>query len=319
MNKEKIWIKAHEYLSQNQDVILITIVKTDGSAPGKTGFKMMVSASGEFVGTIGGGNTEFMMVENAKKMLNEGDKTAFVRHFEHRENAGEKSSGMICSGSNTIAVVTLGPDQRDIVAQISDHASTNIPFRLCITSEGLELKNYDKNIHDFHFTESADGQWRYEENMNPQNILYIIGGGHVGLALSQISPILGFHTVVMDNRNDLDSMQKNRFAHECIVVDYNHIDKHIQEGDHSYVVIMTAGHEADKQVLEKLVDKRFKYLGMLASKRKKQEIFRRLTTAGVEIKQLERVYSPLGLSINSITPEEIAVSIIAEIIKVKNA
>lgn len=319
MNQQKIWAKAHEYLTQNHDVILIAIVKTDGSAPGKTGFKMMVSDSGEFVGTIGGGNTEFMMVEKAKKMLKKGDKTAFVRHFEHRENAGEKSSGMICSGSNTIAVITLDPDQKDIVAKISEHTSSNTPFRLYITSNGLELKDYDKTLPDFHFTESAHGQWRYEENMNPRNILYIIGGGHVGLALSRISSILGFHTVVMDNRNNLDSMQKNLFAHERIVIDYDQIDKHTEEGDHSYVVIMTAGHEADKQVLEKLVGKRFKYLGMLASKKKKQEIFQRLVVAGVEKRQLERVYSPLGLPINSITPEEIAISIIAEIIKVKNS
>jgi xanthine dehydrogenase accessory factor len=82
---------------------------------------------------------------------------------------------------------------------------------------------------------------------------------------------------------------------------------------------MTAGHAADKRVLESLVNKTLKYLGMIASKKKKEKIYQTLIDTGIQKAQLERVHSPIGLPINSITPEEIAISIMAEIIQVKNA
>jgi len=318
-NKPKLWKKVHQHLSHGHEIILMIVVKTSGSAPGKTGFKMLVSENGEFYGTIGGGNTEFIMVEKAKQMIKTGDKTAFVRHFEHREDAGEKSSGMICSGENTIVAIALDADHKEIADRLSENAFNNVPCRLIITPKKLEIIDYNKNAGNFIFAESEKGVWQYEENMNIRELLYIIGGGHVGLALSKISTIVGFYTVVLDDREDLDTMKENRFAHEKIIVDYGGVDEHIEEGDHSYVVIMTAGHKADKQVLENLVDKEFKYLGMIASKKKRAEIYKGLIDIGVPKERLERVHSPIGLPINSITPEEIAISIMAEMIKAKNA
>ena len=318
MNKT-IWTKVQESLSRNNDIVLITIVKTDGSAPGKTGFKMIVSSSGGLFGTVGGGNTEFMMVEKAKQMLRDRETTSFIRHFEHTESAEEDSSGMVCGGSNTIAVIWLDTNQKGIVDRISEKIRDDKPFRLCISPEGLELKNHEGENYDFTFIESADGKWRYEENINIKETLYIVGGGHVGLALSRISEMLGFHTVVLDDRKDVDSIQKNRFADEQMIVDYGEVDKHIEEGDRSYVVIMTSGHKGDKQVLERLVNKKLKYLGMMGSKEKKKRVYQELLASGIEEIQLDLVHSPVGLPINSITPQEIAVSIMAEIIKVKNS
>ncbi len=319
MKNKNIWTKALELLSRHNEAILITIVKTDGSAPGKTGFKMMIFASGELIGTIGGGKLEFRMAKKAKQMLRDGDRSAFIRHSVHRENAEKNRSGMICSGSNTVAVISLDANQREIIEQISENICNNKPFRLCISPEGLELKKHEGKNSDFTFIESAHGKWRYEENINIKETLYIVGGGHVGLALSRISTTLGFHVVVIDDRKDLNSMQKNRFADEQIVIDYNDVDKVVEEGDSSFAVIMTPSHKADKRVLERLVNKKLRYLGMLGSKNKKQEVYQELIQSGIEKRQLDSVYSPIGLSINSITPEEIAISIMAEIIKVKNS
>ena len=318
-NRSNLWEKTYQYLSQGYDIIIMIVVKTSGSAPGKTGFKMLVSEIGKLYGTIGGGNTEFLMVEKAKQMLKTGDKTTFIRHFEHRDGAGEKSSGMICSGENTIAVIALGPDHKEIVGRLSENAFNNIPCRLSITPNSVEIKDYDKDAGDFFFLESEDDVWQYEENMNIRNSLYIIGGGHVGLALSKISTIVGFYTIVLDDREELDTMKENLFAHERIIVDYGRVHEHIPEGDHSYVVIMTTGHKADKQVLESLINKKLKYLGMIASKKKRAEVYKRLIDTGVPKERLELVHSPIGLPINSITPEEIAISITAEMIKAKNA
>ena len=114
-------------------------------------------------------------------------------------------------------------------------------------------------------------------------------------------------------------MKKNLFANEKLVINYNDIEQYIPEGDRSYVAIMTTGHIADKLVLEKLVNKKLKYLGMISSKSKSKQVFQELTEAGVEKRRLELVHSPIGLNINSKTVEEIAISIFAEIIQIKNS
>jgi len=148
--------------------------------------------------------------------------------------------------------------------------------------------------------------------------VYIIGGGHVGLALSRILSTLDFYVVVIDDRPDIDTLKKNSFADEIICKSYLEVDKLIPEGDSVYIVIMTAGHKADRLVLEKLINKSVKYLGMMGSRGTVDEIFSSLQKKGISKELFRKVRAPIGIQINSHTPEEIAVSICAELIKIKN-
>ena len=316
--KTNIWKKALDDLKRNIESVLILVAETKGSAPGKTGFKMLVSANGELTGTVGGGNAEFLMVEKAKRMLADKQTGSVLKRLDHREDAEDSGSGMICSGSNAIALIYFDANHRELLTRINQHQDNYSPFRLGVTPESINLLKYDVALKPVTFQDPADGKWRYEENLHPGEMLYIIGGGHVGLALSRVAEMLGFNIIVIDDRKDLNSIQANTWADEFVIIDYTDVDQYVPEGDHVYAVIMTAGHKADKRVLEKLVKKKLRYLGMMASKNKRKQIYRELIEAGVERYYLDRVYSPIGLSIRSITAEEIAVSIAAELIKVKN-
>jgi xanthine dehydrogenase accessory factor len=154
--------------------------------------------------------------------------------------------------------------------------------------------------------------------MGLEDTLYIIGGGHVSLAFSRIMATLPFRLVVLDNREDLPTMAANRYAHEQHVVDFDHIGDHVAGGDHSWVVIMTFGHVHDRKVLERLLGKDLAYLGLMGSEAKVRQMYAAMEADSIDAKDLERVQAPVGVSIGSHTPEEIAISIAAEIIAVRN-
>jgi xanthine dehydrogenase accessory factor len=113
-------------------------------------------------------------------------------------------------------------------------------------------------------------------------------------------------------------MDANAYAHEKHVVNYSNIGKYVGEGSGCYAVIMTFGHQADEQVLKQLAGKKLRYLGMLGSPAKIAQIFASLKKQGVSAASLKKVHAPVGLPIHSHTPEEIAISIAAEIISIKN-
>jgi xanthine dehydrogenase accessory factor len=131
---------------------------------------------------------------------------------------------------------------------------------------------------------------------------------------------MDFHISLFDDRPDLNTIDKNRFAHNIAVVDgYDEIGNEIPEGPRSYVVVMTLGYASDERVIRSLIEKEFKYFGVLGSSAKMSVMLRKLLKEGLPAEKLDRIRTPIGLPIHSRTPEEIAVSIAAEIISVKNA
>ena len=169
-----------------------------------------------------------------------------------------------------------------------------------------------------HIYAEDDGTWLYRGPIGLEDTLYIIGGGHVGLALSRVAATLPFRIVVLDNREDLATMAANRWAHQRQVVDYDRIADHVVEGDRSWVVIMTFGHTHDRQVLEGLLGKELAYLGLMGSEAKVLQLFAAMLEDGSPAADLEGVKAPIGVPIGSHTPEEIAISVAAEIIAMRN-
>ncbi|MCF6243116.1 MAG: XdhC family protein [Bacteroidales bacterium] len=129
---------------------------------------------------------------------------------------------------------------------------------------------------------------------------------------------LDFYVHIIDERKDLNTLKQNKFAHKIHNTEYDKIATLIPEGNNIYAVIMTHKHIDDKNVLKNLIRKKIKYLGLMGSKTKVKTIFEQLRNEHFSDKELEKVHSPIGIDIKSETPEEIAVSIAAEIIKVKN-
>ena len=333
MNKIKFWEFVHEYLQADEPLMLLLVAESGGSSPGKPGFKMAVTADGLIHGTIGGGIMERELAAKAAKLLLRGParpQLLKLLHHEGRtaasvplwEGSGKRSaarySGGICSGWQRIAMLPLSGADSGAVDSLIFALQRNRPGRLRISPRGMEFQPRKKPAVEMAFTFKSNAEWLYLEEAGQRPTVTIIGGGHVGLALSRVMAELNFHIVVLDDRDRLATMAENTYAQEKGVVSYKRIGKLVNEGWLSYVVIMTFGHQADELVLRQLAGKKLRYLGLLGSPAKIAQIFARLKKQGVAAASLKKVHAPVGLPIHSHTPEEIAISIAAEIIQIKN-
>jgi xanthine dehydrogenase accessory factor len=131
---------------------------------------------------------------------------------------------------------------------------------------------------------------------------------------------MDFHISLFDDRPGLNTIAKNKFADKIIILEsYENIADSISAGANVYIVVMTLGYRSDEIVIRKLLEKDFKYFGVLGSKAKMVTLLQSLRSDGFSSGRLESLRTPVGLPINSHTPEEIAISIAAEIIAVKHA
>ncbi|HVF30023.1 MAG TPA: XdhC family protein [Pyrinomonadaceae bacterium] len=326
----QLWQFILERLQRGDNVMLLVVAESAGSSPGRRGYKMAVGADGELFGSIGGGVMEVRLVEESRIILRDaatgrrGD-TVIVNEQVHRRNV-ENASGMICSGKQTVIFKLLtsqDSSQTDIIlASIREGNAVEVTLtgetfsaKKLMVPDAVSSASPKSKIHN---PKSED--FCYTETLGSANRLYIIGGGHCALALSELMSRMDFHITLLDDRPELNTIDKNDYADDIKIVDsYERISDHICSGRSAYVVVMTLGYETDETVIRGLLDKEFKYFGVLGSKAKMATMFRSLREDGIPEAALSRIRTPVGLPINSHTPEEIAVSIAAEIISVKNA
>ena len=321
MNKElEIWQFAAEKLNQNESVMLLVVAESAGSSPGRQGFKMIV-AEDDLRGSIGGGVMEIRLVELAKlKIKNEELKigSEIVRQNHRKDTANP--SGMICSGEQTVIFYKLNfgdlPAIRKIVRSLKNHQSK----LLQITTNNLQVTENHPDDFDYRFIKRDESDFLFQEKLGFKNKLFIIGGGHCSLALSELASKMDFYISLFDDRPNLNTLAKNKFVHEKTIVEsYEKIGDFIPSGAKHFVVVMTLGYQSDEIVIRRLLDKDFKYFGILGSRAKMATLLKNLKKEGFSKEKLDKIHTPIGLQINSRTPDEIAVSIAAEIIAVKNA
>jgi xanthine dehydrogenase accessory factor len=309
------WTFIHSKLSTSIGVLLLWVIESEGSSPGRRGFKMAVAADGEFEGTIGGGIMEHKLVEKARAMLQQNaNGITLVRQYHDKEHTKDQS-GMICSGSQLIAFVPLTEAHDNVVQQIISSHNNGLIGNIVLTNQELTL-SASSATHGLAF--SSESKWSYTEPVDPRPVINIVGGGHVGLALSELMHFLGFYIKLYDNRNNLNTVELNRFADEVHIVDYSNISEVIKVGTAEYLVIMTFGYRDDKTVFQQLVDAPFFYKGMMGSETKIDKLCRELEAEGMHPTRWKDWHMPVGINIFSKTTQEIAVSIAAEIIKEKN-
>lgn len=155
------------------------------------------------------------------------------------------------------------------------------------------------------------------EPVLPMPVLYIFGAGHVGRELSKAATRAGFDIVIADDRDAYANAERFPEASQVIADDFEKATARITPNEASYIVIVTRGHRDDMRVLRWAVQTKAKYIGMVGSKRKAITVFRELVKEGLKPELFERVHSPVGLDIGAITPEEIAISITAELIGIR--
>jgi len=157
----------------------------------------------------------------------------------------------------------------------------------------------------------------FVEPVLPQPVAFIFGGGHVGKSISQAATLAGFATVIVDDREEFANRSRFPEAEEVFAAPYEEVFPKLPINETSFLIIVTRGHKDDLRVLRLAATSPAKYVAMIGSRRKVTEIVKALENEGLARAALERIYAPMGLAIGAVTPGEIAVSVVAEMIAVR--
>ena len=321
-----------ECLELGEPVVLGAVVRSSGSAPRTTGARMMVRADGSLAGTIGGGPIEGECQEKAKDLF--GDESSYaVLNF----SLGSKSlaeGGMVCGGAVTVLLHRVDPDALPVLLRArNDYKDGKRPKLLTVMptkSNPPRLLLFDSNDGDFldddtrrqisgrgvrvpFIIQFADTEIFVEPIVSP-GVVYILGAGHVALETAQLSTFAGFDVIVMDDRPEFANVQRYPDAQEVISLEsFDNCLPQLSTND--YVVIVTRGHLYDRDVLAQALRTDAGYIGMIGSRKKRDVIYDSLKEEGFTDADFSRVSCPIGIDIRADTPQEIAVSIVAELIQ----
>ena len=334
---------ACELLAQDHVFVLATIVRNEGATPRTTGSKMIVTRAGRGIGTIGGGSLEAAVMARAVHLVK--TEQSEVMHFDLGGDA-ITAGDMICGGSADVllACVVPTPANRDIFGRWQQVLGQN--RRGCLVTVALPTNDTLYRTAHCLVTSRDDmtgsvplGQTALEKVLataqaatriqtlwfdkalavvEPSarvSTAYLFGAGHVAQPTARLAAMVGFQVWVLDDREDYVHPERFPEAHRVTVLDnFEQAFTDLAVTADSYVVIFTHGHLHDKIVLAQALGTDAGYIGMIASRRKRNTIYDALRAEGVPQLQIDRVHSPIGLAIGAETPEEIAVSIVAEMI-----
>ncbi len=311
------WSGVLTAIESGQRVFVVIVAANTKHSPGTAGARMYVPAVGEPVGTIGGGGMEMEIIRRAKRSLDGGFEPT-VRRLVHRKNpeSGEPS-GLICAGEQTHVEFVVGPEHAHIIADILDLVANDKPGVFTVRGSGLELEYRSPVKGEPPITLGSTDDVYFEEQLLATQRVAIMGGGHCGLALSRLLRQLGYVVTVFDDRPDCRTFLDNIYANTLELVDsYENAAAKIRYPHLTDVVVMTTGMLTDIEALQGLADSNaeFQYVGVMGSKTKIRNIVKALSENGVEKAWLDALVAPIGLPMKSDTPDEIAVSIAAQLL-----
>jgi xanthine dehydrogenase accessory factor len=313
-----VWSFLQQKLNGSIPVILLYVLHSRASSPGRQGFKMGVAGDGSFCGSIGGGIMEHKFVEMARAKLRDDSNAGGIHRQVHDKDSPGNQSGMICSGEQTIFLYRLQPADATALARLVSSLRENKNGALYLSPAGIQFSQ-EIPTRDFHYRATSETDFMLVEKTGFKNILHIIGGGHCALAFSRIMRSMDFYIHLYEQREELKTMQQNHFVHQKhLLHSYADLDALIPVGENVYVVIMTMGYRTDDTALRVLMNKNFRYIGVLGSKTKMEKMYAAYRKQNIAKELLKKIKAPVGIPIKSQTPEEIAISIAAEIIAEKN-
>lgn len=315
------WERVHGHLGSGNRVFVACVAAHTRGSPGTTGAKLLVADSGELFGTIGGGAMEHRMVDQARALLQRDNQRPAKQTLVHSETAAGVQSGLICEGSQTnIFCVLDGPRDLASVRTIVDRVRDDQRGWIEIDDAGLRLAEIGAGFDAprITFTE-AHGAWRYREDLLNRRRLAIVGGGHCAAALGEVMSPLGYRVRVFDTRTNVVSRDRETvFGGLSIVTDYVEAGPSIAHPESTAVVVMTADYRTDVRALLGVARLPFPFIGLMGGRKKIDRIFSLLREEGISPETIGRIRAPVGLDIGSQTPEEIAISIAAQILRERN-
>lgn len=314
------WIRLDALLKQGQSVFAAFVVRNTLHSPGTAGARMLVAEAGDVEGTIGGGIMEYRLVSRAREILRTNDFTPELHHLSHRDEGPGEKSGMICAGEQSNLYYLFRPSvHADTVAQIAGVVVRNEGGLVTIAESGVSVEAPVAAEGPQHELSEDDVGWSYREQLLNLRRVAIMGGGHCGLALSRTLDQLGYDVFVFETRRELDTIKANTFARATEIVDsYRDAGPRVRYPALTDVVVMTTDFPSDIDALAGLVGIQFRSIGLMGSPAKIARIRTSLLDAGVPKSFGEGLRAPVGLSIGSNTPAEIAVSVAAEIVRDRN-
>lgn len=352
-----IFKETIEALEHEDRVMLATIISTSGSTPASALSKMLVKDNcAAMIGTVGGGCMEADVAEHAKLIFPKKiAKIVAYRLVEDGIEQGlicggtldiliepmtkesipliEKLRQLRDEGEDCILATLLQGNGEKVVKAILSHPddAERFPKNEHIISVDDFLNKTglsDEGIRDLVRKVYTRGETErikipsgelILEPMPGKPSLMIFGGGHVSKYVSRTAAMAGFGVTVVDDREMFANPGRFPEAEKTIAVSYEEAFEHVVIKPSTYIVIVTRGHRFDEVVLEQAVKTSAKYIGMIGSTRKVFTTYRHLAERGIPVENLLKVYAPIGLDIGAVTAEEIAVSIVSELIKIRRA
>ncbi len=310
-------------LDRGERTVLCSIFASSGSSPRGAGAKMAVFQDGSARGTVGGGAVELLSVQRALEAMKTGDNE--LKGYDLHPN-DVADIGMICGGKVTVYFQLFTPEKTDDIAVLRRWRALleqDVDLWLLFALDGERVSEFRVLTRGELPRERCDyfkakAVWRdgiYVEPLARAGKVCIFGGGHVGRALVPVLSTVGFRVVMFDNRETLARPENYPSADEVIFGDFQHIYDKVTLTPDDYAVIMTPGHQADFEILAQVLKSRATYVGCIGSRSKVAKTHEKLLAAGFAETDLARIHSPIGLPILAETPEEIAISIAAEMIE----
>jgi xanthine dehydrogenase accessory factor len=336
-----------EQLEAGSPLALVSIMSMQGSTPRHSGTKMVVGADGKGYGTIGGSLIEAAAIRESQGVLSAGKSKILTYELTGKDAT---APDMICGGTAELLLdyIPALEENREFARHWYDAIFQGKDFYVLTHLKGAE-KTFQVLGHAILFTDGnilgnttlAESD---VESLKPElhNIsttsvlplkdtrvmvdrirklktLYCFGAGHVAVPTAHLAALVGFRVVVVDDRPEFANVERFPEAYNILVIkDFNRAMDGLEIDADSFIVIVTRGHQYDRAVLEQSLKTPAGYIGMISSRRKRESIYEVLMAKGVKKEQLEQVNSPIGIDIGGETPEEIAVSIVAELISVRS-
>lgn len=279
---------------------------------------MAVFKDGSTFGTIGGGIMELNIVRSASESMAGSLAPPRIQRLVHRKDGEGEKSGLICAGFQTNLYATLDRIRDEaVINDIARAERIDEPALVVISSDGIKILGpSDESALGPARLERAGEAWRYLEPASNLDRVAIFGGGHCGLALSHLMHRLGYYVSIFDTRERVPTMLENRFANEKhIVPDFVDGAPLVRLPDHTSVVVMTTELASDIRALLGVSRIPFPFVGVMGSRAKIVAIRKALAAEGVRRDWLDELVAPIGLQIGSNTPDEIAVSVAAQLLQ----
>ena len=334
MTNDQYFYQQLRGILKRESIVMATIVKVNGSAPREVGAKMAVCADGNIIGTIGGGAGEGKVIEQALTIFSTGKKQ--LVEIDLTGTPGKDIQG-VCGGkvqvwletwSGKVAMPSAGVaialvEQILELFKTAQSAKLITPFKDNTQPYLIADRDFPQKINNFFLQHGHSAECPYDsaqfiETIQPPPILLIVGGGHVAVALAQIAHFAGFQIAVQDDRSEFITPQ--RFAQATFL--FSSIDEALSRlATHSqiYIALVTRGYSQDIEALQAILHRSlaYQYIGAIGSQKRIRMIHQELERQGISIEKLSNFYAPIGLDIGALTPQEIAVSICGELIKVR--